>query len=81
MRAGDEAGVAAVPPWREALHALSQPLTRLQWRLEFGRMAKDEAAVREAVAGCLNDVREMTEQMGRMRALLSEMQTQKEQAR
>jgi hypothetical protein len=62
--------------WRHELHELCQPLTRLQWRLEIGRHAGDEAALREIVDGGLEDAREMAAWVGRMRAMLARVEKQ-----
>lgn len=62
--------------WRHELHELCQPLTRLQWRLEIGRQAGDEAALRETVDGGLEDAREIAAWVGRMRAMLARIEEQ-----
>jgi hypothetical protein len=41
----------------DRLHALCQPMTALQVRLELGLAMGDEAALREAVEGALEEVR------------------------
>ncbi|HXS11415.1 MAG TPA: hypothetical protein VN734_01820 [Acidobacteriaceae bacterium] len=48
------------------LHDLSQPLTRLQWRLELGRRG-GEAELRETIEGALADSLELTEWVRRIR--------------
>jgi hypothetical protein len=50
---------------RQDLHDLSQPLTRLQWRLELGR-GSGEAELRETVEGALADTRELMEWVRRI---------------
>jgi hypothetical protein len=67
--------------WRQELHELCQPLTRLQWRLELGQLAGDEAALREAVEGAMFEVKEMSEQVRRMRARLAQGQEMAEEMR
>jgi hypothetical protein len=62
---------AAPPQWNEELHDLCQPLTRLQWRLEIGQRASDEASLRETVEGSLEDAKELIERVRRMRAELA----------
>lgn len=51
----------------QELHDLSQPLTRLQWRLELGRRG-GEADLRETIEGALADSLELTEWVRRIRA-------------
>jgi len=69
MRAPDETGKR--PTFRQELHDLSQPLTRLQWRLELGRRG-GEAELRETIEGALADSRELIEWIRRMRAGIEE---------
>ena len=69
MRAPDETGKR--PTLRQELHDLSQPLTRLQWRLELGRRG-GEAELRETIEGALADSRELIERIRRMRAGIEE---------
>jgi hypothetical protein len=68
--------VTLAPPglvnWRKELHDLSQPLTRLQWRLEIGQRSEDSAALRETVEGSLEDVKDLIEMVRHMRSQLSE---------
>jgi signal transduction histidine kinase len=52
------------------IHALCQPLTALQCRLEIGRMHGNETALQEAVDGSLAETRRMFEIISRMRRLL-----------
>ena len=52
---------------RQELHDLSQPLTRLQWRLELGRRADDRDELRETIDGALADTRELMEWVRRIR--------------
>ena len=49
------------------LHALCQPLTALQCRLEIGRMLGHDSALQEAVDGGLVETRRMFEVIDRMR--------------
>ena len=71
MRRAEAGEDGTVENWRHELHELCQPLTRLQWRLEIGRRAGDEATLRETVEGSLDDAREMTEWVRRVRAQLA----------
>lgn len=50
------------------LHDLSQPLTRLQWRLELARITGDDAELRDTLTAALGDVGELIEQVRRIRA-------------
>lgn len=52
---------------RQDLHDLSQPLTRLQWRLELGQGSR-EAELRETIEGALADTRELMEWVRRIRS-------------
>ena len=52
---------------RQDLHDLSQPLTRVQWRLELGQRAQDPDELRETIEGALADSRELMEWVRRMR--------------
>lgn len=54
---------------RQDLHDLSQPLTRLQWRLELGRQG-GESDLRETVEGALADTRELMEWVRRIRSTM-----------
>lgn len=65
----------AVSELRHELHELSQPLTRLQWRLEIGQRVGDEATLRQAVEGGLGDLRELMEHVRRLRAQLAHRET------
>jgi hypothetical protein len=56
---------------RQDLHDLSQPLTRLQWRLEIGRRG-GEAELREAIEGALADSLELAEWVHRIRVRIEE---------
>lgn len=51
---------------RQDLHDLSQPLTRLQWRLELGRRG-GEVELRETIEGALADSLELIEWVHRIR--------------
>lgn len=53
---------------RQDLHDLSQPLTRLQWRLELARMTGDHAEVRESITAALEDLGELMERVRQMRS-------------
>lgn len=52
---------------RQDLHDLSQPLTRLQWRLELGQRCASEAELRETIDGALADVGELIEWVRQIR--------------
>ncbi|HZQ44543.1 MAG TPA: hypothetical protein VFA99_14910 [Acidobacteriaceae bacterium] len=54
---------------RQDLHDLSQPLTRLQWRLELGRQG-GESDLRETVEGALADTRELMQWVRRIRSTI-----------
>ncbi|HEV2576585.1 MAG TPA: hypothetical protein VGU25_05190 [Acidobacteriaceae bacterium] len=54
---------------RQELHDLSQPLTRLQWRLELGRGSR-EAELRDTIEGALADTRELMEWVRRIRSAI-----------
>ncbi len=54
---------------RQDLHELSQPLTRLQWRLELGRQG-GESDLRETVEGALADTRELMQWVRRIRSTM-----------
>jgi hypothetical protein len=54
---------------RQDLHDLSQPLTRLQWRLELGRRG-GEQLLREAIEGALADSLELAEWVRQMRSTI-----------
>jgi hypothetical protein len=56
---------------RDDLHDLSQPLTRLQWRLELGRRGED-AELRETIEGALADTLELIEWVHRIRVSIEE---------
>jgi hypothetical protein len=56
---------------RQDLHDLSQPLTRLQWRLELGRRG-GEAELRETVKAALADSLELMEWVHRIRVRIEE---------
>ena len=56
---------------RQQLHDLSQPLTRLQWRLELGRRGT-EAELRETIEGALADSLELIEWVHRIRVRIEE---------
>jgi hypothetical protein len=56
---------------RQHLHDLSQPLTRLQWRLELGLRAGD-AKLRETIEGALADSMELIEWVHRIRVRIEE---------
>lgn len=54
---------------RQDLHDLSQPLTRLQWRLELGRHG-GESDLRETLEGALADTRELMQWVRRIRSTM-----------
>jgi hypothetical protein len=54
---------------RQNLHDLSQPLTRLQWRLELARTS-GESELRDGVEGALADTRELMEWVRRIRSTI-----------
>ena len=54
---------------RQDLHDLSQPLTRLQWRLELGRRGREQL-LREAIEGALADSLELVEWVRHMRSTI-----------
>ena len=56
---------------RQQLHDLSQPLTRLQWRLELGRRG-GEPELRETIEGALADSMELIEWVHRIRVRIEE---------
>jgi len=56
---------------RQELHDLSQPLTRLQWRLELGLRGAD-TELRETIQGALTDSLELMEWVHRIRARIEE---------
>jgi hypothetical protein len=53
---------------RRELHDLSQPLTRLQWRLELGQHAGSDAELRETIAAALVEVSELMDWVRQVRA-------------
>jgi signal transduction histidine kinase len=53
---------------RQDLHDLSQPLTRLQWRLELAKLTGDDAELRETIAAALVDVGELIERVRQIRS-------------
>ena len=68
---------AAVGPnstLRQDLHDLSQPLTRLQWRLELGRRG-GESDLRETIEGALAETRELMEWVRRVRNRIEEQES------
>ena len=56
---------------RKDLHDLSQPLMRLQWRLELGKYG-GEAELRETIEGALADSLELVEWAQRLRVTIEE---------
>ena len=52
----------------QELHDLSQPLTRLQWRLELARITGDDVELRETVAAALSEVGELIERVRTIRS-------------
>lgn len=57
------------PSLCQALHDMSQPLTRLQWRLELGRRG-GEADLRDAVEGALADSLELIDWLRHIRTTI-----------
>ena len=53
---------------QQELHDMSQPLTRLQWRLELAKLTGDDAELRETLAAALLEVGELIERVRRMRS-------------
>jgi signal transduction histidine kinase len=52
----------------QEMHDLSQPLTRLQWRLELAKLTGDDAELRDTLAAALQDVGELMERVRQLRA-------------
>lgn len=52
----------------EDLHDLSQPLTRLQWRLELAKLTGDDTELRDTLTAALEDVGEVIERVREIRA-------------
>jgi signal transduction histidine kinase len=50
------------------MHELSQPLTRLQWRLELAKLTGDDAELRDTLTAALEDVGELIDRVRQMRA-------------
>jgi hypothetical protein len=63
-------GTPALQEMDDQLHALCQPLTALQVRLEIGLALGGEAALREAVEGALEEVRRVSCGVQRTKAAL-----------
>lgn len=59
---------------RQDLHDLSQPLTRLQWRLELGRRG-GESDLRETVEGALADTLELMNWVRSLRHKIEQQET------
>jgi hypothetical protein len=57
------------------LHDLCQPLTALQCRLEIGKMLGEDAAMREAVDGALEETQRMFSALAKIRASLLQAET------
>jgi signal transduction histidine kinase len=51
----------------QELHDLSQPLTRLQWRLELARLTEDDVELGETLSAALGDVGELIERVRAIR--------------
>jgi signal transduction histidine kinase len=49
------------------LHDLSQPLTRLQWRLELAKLTGDDAELRDTLTAALQDVGELIDRVRQIR--------------
>lgn len=60
------------------LHDLCQPLTALQCRLEIGRMMGDDAAMRQAVDGGLDETQRIFAVVARMRTWLQQVEAARE---
>lgn len=58
---------------RQDLHGLSQPLTRLQWRLELGQRG-GESELRETVEGALTDALELMQWLRRIRSRIEQQE-------
>ena len=58
---------------RQDLHGLSQPLTRLQWRLELGRRG-GESELRETVEAALADSLELLQWLRRIRTRIEDQE-------
>jgi hypothetical protein len=56
------------------MHDLSQPLTRLQWRLELAKLTGDDAELRDTLAAALQDVGELMERVRAIRTKTDEQQ-------
>jgi signal transduction histidine kinase len=59
------------------LHDLSQPLTRLQWRLELAKLTEDDAELRDTLTAALEDVGELIERVRQVRTRADERQRAK----
>jgi hypothetical protein len=56
----------------EEVHTLSQPLSTLRCRLDIAAMLDDEASLKDAVQGGLEDMDRIFASIGRLRDRLSE---------
>lgn len=54
--------------WKQELHDLSQPVTRLQWRLDLAQFSTGEVELREVIAGAQADIVDVLECMRQIRA-------------
>lgn len=61
----------------DELHALSQPMTALQVRLELGLVLGNEAALREAVEGALEEAGRLFRAMQLAKATLLRMEQER----
>ena len=57
----------------QELHDLSQPLTRLQWRLELAKLTEDGGELRESIAVALLELGEV---IARVRTIRSKTEGQ-----
>ena len=58
----------------QELHDLSQPLTRLQWRLELAKLTEDDAELGETLSAALQDVGELIERVREIRRKAEQQQ-------
>ena len=69
---------AVLGEMRARLHDLCQPLTVLQFRLEWGKLTGGSEALLEAVEGGLEDTQRMIEIVHQMRSHLERAATQQQ---
>ena len=75
-RRGQQLREGGIEQMSEALHALCQPLTTLQCRLELAGIVGTDAAYREAVRLALVESQRLSEMLIAMRGLVQEVQGQ-----